>query len=162
MADEVFNFSRGSMKQLFENVINNSPTNSAIVVVLLKTAEADDVLNNYSDLATLLAAAGNTEADFTNYVRKLLIDTDLAGSITIDNTNNLMTIDIGTIQWSLAGGTTDNDLVKALFCYDADTTGGTDSDIIPLLHFDFVLTTNSNNIYLNTPNGVWASETYVP
>ena len=96
---------------------------------------------DYDDLSTLLAAAGNTEANFTNYARKILTDTEVTVPVP-DDTNNWQASDIADQVWSNAGGTTDNTLTKLLICYDPDTTTGTDSDLIPLTYHDFAITTN--------------------
>ena len=145
MADTMCNIARGKVNEYTARVVNNDPANSAIVLVLLKAAEADAVLQDYDDLGTLLAAGGNTEADFTNYARKVLPDVDLTAP-TPDDTNNWQTSDAPDQTWTNAGGATNNALVKMLICYDADTTAGTDSNIIPLAAMDFVKTTNGSDL----------------
>jgi hypothetical protein len=145
MANGVFNIAKGRVNGYHSRVNDNDPANSALIVVLLKVTEVDATLEDYDDLATLLAAAGNTEADFTNYARKTLTDTDI-GATTVDDTNNNQRADIPDQTWTSAGGTTDNTLVKLLVCYDSDTTGGTDSNIIPLTFHDFSTTTNGNDL----------------
>jgi len=144
MADDIFNIAKGKVNAYTERVANNDPANSALVVVVLQAAEADAVLEDYDDLAALLAAAGNTEADFTNYARKVLTDAELTAP-TPDDTNNLQLSDAPDQVWANAGGTTDNTTAKFLICYDPDTTGGDDSTIIPLTQHDFVATTNGND-----------------
>lgn len=145
MADGVFNIAKGRANELYRRVDSNDPTNSAIIVVLLKVAEADATLIDYDDLSTLLAAAGNTEADFTNYARKVLTDTEVA-AITVDDSANTQYFTLTDQTWTSAGGATNNTLVKLLVCYDNDTTGGTDSNIIPISHHDFSATTNGNDL----------------
>lgn len=144
MADGVFNIAKGRVNQYQSNVANNAPANSALIVVLLQTAETDATLEDYDDLAALLAAA-NTEADFTNYIRKVLTDADLVDP-TPDDTNNWQASDMPDQTWTLAGGATNNDLVKWLVCYDPDSTAGIDSEIIPLTFQDFVATTDGNDL----------------
>lgn len=145
MANGVFNIAKGRVNEYQNRVNDNDPANSALIVVLLKVAEADATLEDYADLGTLIAAAGNTEADFTNYARKTLTDAEI-GPPTVDNTNNNQRSDFPDQTWTSAGGTTDNTLVKLIVCYDADTTGGTDSNIIPLTYHDFATTTNGNDL----------------
>jgi hypothetical protein len=60
-------------------------------MLLLKTAEADATLKDRDDVAAILAN-GSTEADFTNYARK----TGLTGTITVDDTNDRVDVDIPT------------------------------------------------------------------
>lgn len=145
MADGVFNIAKGRVNELVTRVDTNDPTNSALIIVLLQAGEADGTLEDYDDLSTLLAAAGNTEATFTNYARKTLTDTDLT-TPTPDDTNNRMDADFPDQTWTSAGGATNNTLVKLLVCYDSDTTGGTDSNIIPLTHHDFAVTTDGSDL----------------
>ena len=146
MANFIFNIAKGKDVAYAENVNNNSPANSALVIVLLQAAQADDALRDYDNLSLLLANAGNTEANFTNYgSRKVLTDAD-GITITVNDTANTVTIDIPDQVWTAAGGTTDNTLAKLLVCYDSDTTAGDDTNIVPVYAYDFVATTNGENL----------------
>lgn len=145
MADGVFNIAKGRVNELVNRVANNDPTDSAIIVVLLKANEADGTLEDYDDLGTLLGAAGNTEADFTNYARKTLTDADLSATSPDDTANNMEAFITDQI-WTSAGGASNNTLTKLLVCYDGDTGAGTDSNIIPLTHHDFSVTTDGNDL----------------
>lgn len=144
MANGVFNAALGRVNEYVARVAGNDPANAALVVVLLKAAEADATLQDYDDLAAILAGS-NTEADFTNYARKVLTDADVSAPAP-DDTNNWQAADIPDQTWTAAGGTLDNTLVKLLTCYDPDTTGGTDADIIPLTHHDFPLETDGTDL----------------
>jgi len=146
MADFIFNIAKGQDKTYFSNVNANTPANSAIVVVLLQASEADGTLRDYANLSTLLAAGGNTEATFTNYgARKVITDTD-GLTVTVDNGADTLVIDMPDQVWTSAGGTTDNTLTKLLLCYDSDTTGGDDTNIVPVYAYDFAATTNGENL----------------
>lgn len=147
MADGVFNIAKGRAVELYNRVKSNDPANSAFVIVLLKAAEADGVLEDYDDLGALLGAAGNTEADFTNYTpRKVLSDAELAALPAPDDTNNRYDIDLPDQTWTAAGGALNNTLVKLLVCYDSDTTLGTDANILPVAHYDFAVTTDGSDL----------------
>ena len=148
MAAEVFNIAKGRFVEWQHRVNDNDPTNAAWIVTLLKASETNATLRDYDDLSTLLAAAGNTEADFTNYGRKTLTDTDVAAP-TVDDTNDRTDIDFPDQTWTSAGGTTDNTLATALANYDSDTTGGTDANIIPGMLYDAVETTNGSDLVLS-------------
>ncbi|MET7395616.1 hypothetical protein ABZS66_19210 [Dactylosporangium sp. NPDC005572] len=138
MADGVFNNVKGKVKYYTEL----PATNDALIVVLIKASglEADDTLNNYDDLAALLAAA-NDEADFTNYTRKTLASI----TNTVDDTANRFDADAADLTYTSAGGATNNSIGKAIVCYDPDTTTGTDSSIIPLTYHDCVFTTDGTD-----------------
>lgn len=139
MADGVFNIAKG--RAGYYSTLPSA--NDALIVVLVKATglEADDTLNNHDDLAAILAAA-NDEADFTNYARK----TVTSAPVTVDDTNNRVDVDIADQTWTAAGGAANNTLGKLLICYDPDTTGGTDSSIIPLTYHDFTATTDGSDL----------------
>lgn len=149
MANGVFNIAKGRINEYTNRVASNDPANSAFIIVLLETAEADATLEDYDDLSALLAGS-NTEAAFTNYARKTLTDADLSNP-TPDDTDNDQSSDFADQTWTSAGGTTDETLAKLLVCYDSDTTAGTDANIIPLTYHDFVVTTNGGDITAVVP-----------
>jgi mannitol-1-phosphate/altronate dehydrogenase len=142
MGQVVFNVAKGHVNELVNRVATDDPSNSEIVVVLLKASQADADLEDYDNLSLLLANAGNTEADFTNYTRKSIT----TGTVSVDDTNNWAESSIGDVTWTAAGGTTDNSLVKLLVCYDPDSTAGDDTAIVPLTSDDFVATTNGQDL----------------
>ncbi len=144
-ADIVANVAKGRVNELMVRVDTNDPANSAIIVGLLQVAEADAVLEDYDTLDALLAAAGNTEATFTNYARQVQTDAEITAP-TPDDTNNRMDADLPDILWSSAGGAANNTLVKLFIAYDPDTTGGDDTTIIPISLQDFSATTDGNDL----------------
>jgi len=145
MADGVFNIAKGRIVELYSRVKSNDPANAALVVVLLKTAEADGTLEDYDTLAALLGGA-NTEADFTNYARKVLSDADLDALPAPDDANNRRDLDLPDQTWVGAGGVSNNTTAKLLVCYDPDTTSSTDANLIPLCYYDFLVTTDGSDV----------------
>ena len=133
MADGVFNIAKGAVAEKVRDAASN------LGVLLLQANEAEATLIDRADLAALLGAAGNTEATATNYVRK----TGITGTITVDNTNNRVDVDIPDQTWTALGGTTNNTLTKLIIFYDE---GGTDSTRIPLTHHDFAITTDGSDV----------------
>lgn len=133
MADGVFTISKGAVAEKIRDGASN------VGILLLKAAEVDADLVKHDDLSSLLGASGNTEADFTNYTRK----TGLTGTVTVDDANNYVTVDVPDQTWTSAGGTTDNSLVKLVIFYDE---GGTDATRIPLTHHDFVVSTGGGDL----------------
>jgi hypothetical protein len=144
VANIVFNISKGEVNAYTKRVVNNDPANSALVVVLLKTAEADGILQDYNTLGDILAGA-NTEADFTNYSRKILTNTELSLP-TVDDSGNQQFSDAPDLTYVSAGGAVNNAIVKMLICYDSDTTSGTDANLVPLVALDWVITTDGNDL----------------
>lgn len=145
MADLVFNVAKGKIAEYVARVNANDPANSAIVVVALKSAgvEADGTLRDYDTLAAILAAA-NDEATNTGYARKVLTNTD-GVTVTVDDTNDRVDIDCPDQTWT-AVQATGGAWAKLLFCYDPDTTGGSDSDIVPISAHDFAVTPDGSDI----------------
>jgi hypothetical protein len=144
VADFVFNIAKGRVGELYNRVDTNDGANSALLVVVLATAnlEGDATLKDYDTLSDILAAA-NDEVTNTNYARKTLTDADL-GAISVDDTNDRFDYDISDQTWtSVAAG---DGWSKLLICYDPDTTGGTDTTVVPLTAHDFVVTPNGSNI----------------
>jgi hypothetical protein len=156
MADFVFNIARGRMRQFYDAVDTASTTtqggiistaNSAIIVVLVETSglEADATLADYDNLSLLMAGTSNEPAGGT-YVRKTIVGAGLAASAE-DDTNNRLDLDITADPVWTALTTTGNNAVSALLvCYDNDTTGGTDTSIIPLTKHGFVFTPDGTDV----------------
>lgn len=145
MADIVFNIAKGKIAEYAERVNANDPTNAAFVIVALKAAgiEADGTLQDYDTLDAVLTAT-NDEATNSGYARKVL---DQAGGITVtpDDTGNKVDVDVPDQTWTgvaAAGGA----WAKLLVCYDSDTTGGTDANIVPLTAHDFAVTPDGSDI----------------
>lgn len=133
MADFTFNIAKGKVAYY----AGLPAANDALIVLLLQLSnlEADSALETYDDLATLLANPSD-EATFTNYARKTITSV----TVTVDDTNNYVYLDFADQTWTAAGA--GQRLGKLLVCYDGDTTGGTDANIIPISAHDFVVTTN--------------------
>jgi hypothetical protein len=144
MADGVFNIAKGRAGEFFNRVDANDPANSVLVISLWKTIPVDDTLNNADDHAAIVTAGG-VAADFTNYARVILNDTNIALGAP-DDTNNRYDYDIPDPTWTAAGGATNNTLVKLTVSYDSDSAAGTDANIIPMTYHDFAITTNGGNL----------------
>ena len=146
MANIVFNISKGRVVEYYNRVENNDPANAALILVPIETTglEADSVLIDKDDLAAFLSGTTNEQ---TTMGRKTLTDSDLAALPAPDDTNDRYDVSLPTVTWTAATG---NAISKMLVCYDPDTTGGTDSSIIPLTLFDCVLTPDGNDFQLTT------------
>ena len=148
MGNIVFNIAKGEVNAYSKRVKNNDPANSALVLVLLKTSEADGPLQDYDTLGDILAAGGgtaNVEANFTNYARKVITDATMLPTV-VDDAGNQQYSDVPDQTYVSAGGAVNNALSRLLVCYDSDTTSGTDANIIPLVALDFVITTSGADI----------------
>lgn len=144
MADFVFNVAKGRVAELYNRVDSNDPANSALVIVVLATSglESDATLMDADTLAAVVAGTTN-EVTNTNYARKVLTDADIS-AFAPDDTNNRVDLDIPDQTWTaVAAG---DGWSKLVVCYDSDTTGGTDANIIPLTAHDFVVTPDGSDI----------------
>lgn len=114
-------------------------TNDALIAVPVEASglEADSVLIDYDDLAAMLAAANNEQT--SNMTRKTLS----AVTSTVDDTANKRVVDADNITFT---GATGNGVGKLFVGYDPDTTGGTDSSIVPMYYYDFVATPAGGDI----------------
>lgn len=144
MADLVFNIAKGRVVEYYNRVKSNDPANSALIIVVIDAnGDTDATIRDRDDLSALLAGTSN-EVTNSGYARKTLTDSDLAALPAPDDTNDRYDIDIPDQTWTaVAAGTAWTDL---LVCYDADTTTGTDSNIIPLTLHDFALTPDGSDI----------------
>lgn len=129
MANGIFNIARGSVMQL----IRDNP--GSVTLLLLKTAQADSTLAAHQTVSSMLAAA-NVEADFTGYSRK----TGITATLSVGSTS---TADMPDQTFANAGGTTNNTISKAII---AVQSGSGDGGLIPLAHYDAVVTTNGSDL----------------
>lgn len=128
--------------------------NDALVLVLLKSTglEAESALRDHDTLAAILAAA-NDECDATSYARKVIT---ASVTVTPDDTNNRTDGDfpdqtftaLGNTATAAGSGAGNNVLGAAIVCYDPDTTGGSDSDIIPLAVYELTASTDGTDLVL--------------
>lgn len=153
MGNIVFNVSKGKVAAYVDRVINNDPTNAGLVLVMCKTVEADDVLNNHETLASILAG-GNVECDFTNYTRFQFSEADLAAPV-VDNTANTQTVAVTAKTITAAGGAVNNTILAAMLCYVPDLTAPSDATTIPLTSHAQTITTDGGVFNLNP--GVFAT-----
>lgn len=143
MADFVFNIAKGRAAELYNRVDSNDPTNSALIVVAIDAnGDTDATMRDRDDLAALLGGTSN-EVTNSGYARKVLTDADLT-AFSPDDTNDRVDLDIPDQTWTGVGaGDAWTDL---LICYDNDTTGGTDSSIVPMTCHDFAITPSGSDI----------------
>lgn len=137
MAGFVFNIARGKAAEYHTRVDGNDPANSALILVVLAETglESDDLLRDYDTLSAILAASTN-EVTNTGYARKTLTDTNISAG-TVDDTNDRVTLTFSTQTWTtVAAG---DSWRKLLVCYDSDTTGGNDANIVPITAHDMLI-----------------------
>lgn len=157
MAQIPFNVSLGREVEFYLRVLNNDPATSGLVLVVLTHTglETDAVLRLYDTLAALLV--NNDEVQNVGYARIVLTDVDL-DPVTedLDNNRSILPLDDQTFATISAGDTWS----KLVVCYDPDTTGGTDTTLIPFAAVDLrdqfgqVGVPNGNDIIVSFPDGL--------
>ena len=133
MADGVFNIAKGAVA---EKVRDGA---TVLLVLLLKANEAEATLIDRDTVDAMLAEAGTTEADATDYARK----TGLTATLTVDDTNDRVDVDLPDQTWTGLGGATNNTLTKLVVAYEESAA---DTGRIPLTHHDFALTTSDTDV----------------
>lgn len=134
MANFVFNQAKGRFAYY---ATLPAATDGLVVVVLEATGlEADATLKDYDTLAALLAGTSNEQTVMGRKASTGVV-------VTVDDTLNLVDVDQDDILWAAATG---NATGALLVCYDPDTTGGTDADIIPLTKHDFTVTPDGSDV----------------
>lgn len=147
MADFVFNRSKGRGVEYAERILANDPTNSAFIVGLWNMTQSDATNIDLDDIAAIEASGSNAELTSgtnANYVRKTIDDSGEGLTVTYDDTNDRVDVDVSDITWTALGaGTAVTDIV---FGFDSDTTGGTDSNIRPVSQHDFAITPDGSDV----------------
>ena len=133
MSDQVFNIAKGAAA---EKVRDGA---TVLIVLLMQANEAETTLLDRTDLADLFVEAGNTEATFTNYARK----TGLTATLTVDNTNDRVDLDLPDQTFVSAGNGVNNTLTKLVVAYEE---AAADATRIPLTHHDFSVTTDGSDL----------------
>ena len=129
MAAVTANIAKGREVELYNRVLTNDPTNSALIMLLLQTGgDPLATLQDYDTVSALLAGP-STEVSVAGYARKTLTNADLAAWAPDDSTNSVsLDLPLQTFAALTAGQTIDFVVVA----YDPDTTGGTDADLVPV------------------------------
>jgi hypothetical protein len=142
VADFVYNIALGKIAEYAARVEANDPTNSAFLVVAINAnAVSDATLKDVDTLDAVLATAAN-EVTNSGYARKTLANGSL--TITVTDGSDKVEVDFADQTWTSVGaGDAWTDLIV---CYDSDTTGGTDANVIPLVQLDFAVTPNGGDI----------------
>lgn len=135
MTDIVFNVAAGKVRWYVQQA---GVGNAALVAVPLENAGlvADGTMRDYATLAALLAGASNEQ---TTLGRKVIT----SASDTVNNTNDRWEGDFADLVWTTPSG---NQVGAIVVCFDPDTTGGTDADLIPLTKHGWVLTPEGDSI----------------
>ena len=136
MATIVFNIALGRLAYY----TSLPAANDGLVLIALESSglETDAVLRDKDDFAAVVAGTTNEQ---TTVGRKTLASV----TVTVDDTNDRVALDAADVTWTSPTG---NAIGAVVICYDPDTTGGTDSDLVPLTKHDLTWTPDGNNFTL--------------
>lgn len=145
MANIVFNTALGRVAYY----ASLPAANDALIMVPLESSGlvADATMRDYDTLSDLLAGASNEQ---TTVGRKTLASV----TPTVNDTDNRVDIDAADVTWTAPTG---NAIGAVVICYDPDTTGGTDADLVPLSKHDVTWTPDGNNFTLAISDFIRAS-----
>lgn len=143
MGNQIFNIALGRVAELYNRVDLNDPANSALIIVIINTTATDATLKDLDTLQAIIDDVNTAEVTNTGYARKVLTDADIV-AFAPDDVNDRVDLDIPDQTWTGVGaGDAWTDL---LICYDNDTTGGTDTNIVPMTQHDFAVTPDGSDI----------------
>jgi len=95
---------------------------------------------------TAALATAINEQTGGSWVRKTLTDSDITFAAP-DDGNNRYDASLPSVTWTSPDP--GSNTTGLLVCYDSDTTGGTDANILPISHHDFAVTADDNDVILN-------------
>ena len=151
MADIVFNIAKGSVVEYFRRVDANDPANSAIIVVPVDAGATTDATARDFDTLAACTGGGFTERTTSGWNRKTLTDADIA-TPAVDDTNDRFEVTIADQTWTAVSAGAVTDLI---ICYDSDTTGGSDTNIVPLLLLDFAITPDGSDVVADAGTAIF-------
>jgi hypothetical protein len=133
MANFVFNVGKG-------RVAEKAAKGADLRLLVLKAAGTDAAHTDIATVSALIALGSTTEADFTNYARKVLSGVN----VVVDNATDSVSVTASNVVFTAAGGATNNSAVDVVI-YEHITN---DASSIPLVQLDAVFTTDGNDVTL--------------
>lgn len=141
MADLVFNIAKGRVAELYNRVDLGDPSAARLYVIPISAGAATDAtLRDCADFAAIIAA-GASELTTGGWNRKTLTSADL-GTMTVDNTNDRMPLDIADQTWTAVTTGVSTDVV---ICY-ASVASPTNAQLVPLTLHDFPITPDGSDV----------------
>jgi hypothetical protein len=155
MANFTFNIAKGRVVEYYNRVKANDPANSALILVPLSQSGTEAQGQDLDTMALVEADANFAEQTAGGWVRKTLTDAELAAFPAPNDTDNRYDVAVPAVTWTAPSA--GNNTTGLLVCYDNDTTGGTDANLIPLTHHTFAVTADGNDVVLSVGNFFQAS-----
>jgi hypothetical protein len=155
VASYVFNISKGRACEFFYRVKNNDPANSAIILIPLGVSDTEANRRDDDSVSVFLAALPDEAG--ASWGRKTITDASspALAAIAPDDVNDRFACPLPSITWTTP--TAAQNTVAMLVAYDNDTTGGDDTNLIPICVCDFAVTADGNDVILNAGDCLRAS-----
>lgn len=146
MADFVYNASLGRIREFADDAAGDVAA-AQFVATLITGSNADATQRDFNSMSTSTGALSGsaTEAAFTNYGRKDIEDASI--TVTVDDTNDRVDIDIPDQTWSSAGNGSNQTLTDVIFSFDL-TGSDANTALIPISQHDFTPTTDGSDLVL--------------
>lgn len=141
MADFVANIAKGRFAEWAERSRTGDDANAALIVIPWNTTATDATLRDLDTVAAVEADANTAERTANGWNRKTIADGAI--TVTIDDTNDRVDVDIADQTWTAVTADAVTDLGVA---WDKDTTAGTDSNILPGTWHDFAITPDGSDV----------------
>lgn len=141
MADFVFNLAKGRFAEWAERSRTGDDANGALVIIPWNTTATDATLKDLDTVAAVEADANTAERTANGWNRKTIADGSI--TVTIDDTNDRVDVDVADQTWTAVTADAVTDLGVA---WDKDTTAGTDSNILPGTWHDFAITPDGSDV----------------
>lgn len=145
------NVALGRVNELARRINANDPANSVFVIVWLVSSASLEDFRDCDTLADVLAVSGTSEATHTGYSRRIL-DNTASITVTVDDSGDLQVTDFPNQLYEDVQGD-DDDVKFAVLGYDANSTSGSDSDIVPCTVSDFAVSPNGGDVTLVVATG---------
>jgi hypothetical protein len=141
VANYVFGGALGKVGSYVADVLAGG--NDAIIWIPMATSGTAEQAEALTDFAAVEADANFSEQTGSGWSRVTHDETGDSLAYAFDTSNNRGEADSADLVWAAPSvGNT----VGVIACYDPDTTGGTDSSLIPLVHLDMVVTANGQQV----------------
>lgn len=141
MADLVFNIVKGAVAEIIRDGANIQ------ICVIDAGATTDATFRDHDALSNVIAAA--TERTTSGWARKAISNGSV--TLTVDDTNDRVDVDIADQTWTAVSSGASTDLVFA------EDLGGADSGDRPLTLHDFAITPDGSDVTATVANFFRAS-----
>jgi hypothetical protein len=154
MASYVFTGALGKLASNLEDILAGG--NDAIVWIPMASSGTAEQAEGLADFAAVEADANFAEQAGTGWSRITQDETGDGLTIAFDTANNRKEADSNDLVWA---GPSSGNTVGVIACLDTDTTAGTDSALVPLVHLDMVVTANGQQVTYQFNAEGWANMT---